>query len=284
MQDEAVDDRVAEAVQLLYAGTPDDFLTRRTELADAARQAGDNDAAKQIAALRKPTLAAAIVNQFVHDRPDVVERLGDLGARLRAAQETFDAALLRELSGERRGLVQTLTRQAWATPSGSGTRHTPALRDEVTATIDAAIADPGVTARLGRLTCAEHWSGFGFDIGAAPNLKLVQGGKSAPAKPAAPPARKPSPAELRRIRAAIDRAQDAYDRLDADYAEIQRFERQAIADVRSATEELAAAERNLAEAKRSLDEIRSQVREKRRYHREARLALDRAMRQAPPAD
>jgi hypothetical protein len=35
-----------------------------------------------------------------------------------------------------------------------------ALRDDVADTLQAAIADPNVTARLGRLTKAERWSGF----------------------------------------------------------------------------------------------------------------------------
>ena len=36
-----------------------------------------------------------------------------------------------------------------------------ALRDDVTGTLQAAVADPDVASRLGRLTKAERWSGFG---------------------------------------------------------------------------------------------------------------------------
>jgi flagellin-like hook-associated protein FlgL len=46
---------------------------------------------------------------------------------------------------------------------------TAALRNDVTDTLQAAIADPGVAARLGRLTKAERWSGFG-DFGDAPTV------------------------------------------------------------------------------------------------------------------
>ena len=38
---------------------------------------------------------------------------------------------------------------------------TGALRGDVTDTLHAAIADPDVRSRLGRLAKAEHWSGFG---------------------------------------------------------------------------------------------------------------------------
>ena len=37
-----------------------------------------------------------------------------------------------------------------------------ALREEVTATLDAAIADPEVAANLGTLVRAAHWAGFGL--------------------------------------------------------------------------------------------------------------------------
>jgi hypothetical protein len=282
-------DRLAEATRALYSGEPEQFLVRRGELADAARAAGDAEAGRQIAALRKPTLAAAIVNHAIYAYPDAVGRLMDLGARLRAAQEAFDAAALRDLTGERRMLVDNLTRRALATTAGKGRRITPSLRDEITATIDAAVAEPEVAARLGRLTKAEHWSGFGFDIGAAPNLTLVQGGKSGAAEPAAEApkkqsGKKPTPAELRRIRAEIDRATVAYDQIDADYGGLQDFERACIEAVRQAEADLEAAQQRLAEEKAELQDIRAQLREKRKYHREARLALDRAMRKAPPVE
>ena len=45
---------VAEAVTTLYGGDPADFVAVRKELATAARTAGERDAAREIAALRKP--------------------------------------------------------------------------------------------------------------------------------------------------------------------------------------------------------------------------------------
>src|SRR4029079_13811860 len=70
------------------------------------------------------------------------------------------AASPRRRSGpEQRRLVDDAARAAFeeaelAEPTG-------ALRDDVTGTLQAAVADPDVASRLGRLTKAERWSGFG---------------------------------------------------------------------------------------------------------------------------
>ncbi len=39
------------------------------------------------------------------------------------------------------------------------------MREEVTATLDAALADPEVAANLGTLVRAAHWAGFGLGAG-----------------------------------------------------------------------------------------------------------------------
>ena len=64
--------------------------------------------------MRKPTVAAWIVNALALDRPAVVDELADLGARLRDAQDALDAARLRELTTERRRLVAALSQDAFA--------------------------------------------------------------------------------------------------------------------------------------------------------------------------
>ena len=51
-------DRVAEAMQSLYAVEPDGFMTARAELVAKAKADGDAAAAKEIGKLRKPSLAA----------------------------------------------------------------------------------------------------------------------------------------------------------------------------------------------------------------------------------
>ena len=147
-------DLLAEAEAELYAADPDGFTARRTELAERARDAGEPAVAKKITALRKPTRSAWVVNRLVRSDPEVRSRLDSLAADLRDAS---GGGRLRELTAARAKLVDELTRTAL-----EGLPAPPAaLREEVTATFDAAIADPEVAASLGTLVRAARYAGFG---------------------------------------------------------------------------------------------------------------------------
>jgi hypothetical protein len=162
------DDRVAAAVAELYGADPDAFTERRKALVAAAREAGQRDAAAAIAALRKPTRAAWVVNRLARDEPDAPARLAALAAELRAAEQARDGLRLRELSAARGALIDALTAQALA--AAAGPDPPPSLRAEVTATLTAALADPETAAGFaaGALTKAAQWSGFGYaDFGPA---------------------------------------------------------------------------------------------------------------------
>jgi hypothetical protein len=154
-------DLLQEAVAELYSSDPGEFIGRRDELAARARKAGEAAAAKQITALRKPTHSAWVVNQLVRAQPEAAAQLEALGAELRAAQEGLDGKAIRDLSRQRRELVDGLTRQAFTV---SGQRSPPAaLRDEVTGTLGAALADPEIAERLraGALERSVRSDGFG---------------------------------------------------------------------------------------------------------------------------
>ncbi|MGH3675170.1 MAG: hypothetical protein ACRDU5_05430 [Mycobacterium sp.] len=151
MADDELDD--------LYGVKPEEFTALRSSLAAAAKQRGDAAAAKRISAARRPTTAAWIVNLLARSNADVKQSLADLGERLRAAHAAMDGTGIRELSLEQRELVDKLTRAAF--DAAELPNPTAALREDVTGTLQAAVADPDVTARLGRLSKAERWSGFG---------------------------------------------------------------------------------------------------------------------------
>jgi hypothetical protein len=243
-------DPLADAKAELYGADPDEFMARRQELAAQAREAGEAAAAKQIAALRKPTRSAWVVNRLVRTDPDVTARLAALAAELREAG--LDGSQIRELGATRSRLVDELTRQAL-----DGLPDPPAaLREDVTATFDAALADPEVAANLGTLVRAAHWAGFGLD----------PGGGGAPAAPP-PPAKtkKPAPAEPsaereRRHREKIISAEravaDADRAADAANAAEQRLEDA----VRRLEAELAQARQQLADARRQAYRAESQQR------------------------
>ena len=172
---------LSAAVAELYAADLDAFTARRGELAAQARAAGAAAVAKKIAGLRKPTRPAWVLNQLARADPSVPARLAELGDELRRAEAALDGDRIRELSQARRTLVDAATRQALAL---AGPRPTAALRDEVAATLAAAVADPDVAEQLaeGSLPRAVHHAGFGS--GMPPALSLVRSaGSSLPATP-----------------------------------------------------------------------------------------------------
>jgi hypothetical protein len=230
-------DLLADAKAELYQADPDDFMSRRGELVAGAREAGESAAAKQIAALRKPTRSAWVVNRLVRADPEVTARLAALAAELRAPGP--DGGRIRELTAARSQLVDELTRQAFADLPAPPA----AVREEVTATLDAALADPEVAANLGSLVRAAHWAGFGLGAAAAPAVPPARAQKKpAPAEPSAERERRHREKILvaERAVADADRTADA-----ANAAEQQLNEA-----VRRLEAELAQARQQLAEARR----------------------------------
>jgi hypothetical protein len=264
----------------LYGVRPEEFTALRTELAGAAKKRGDADAAKRIAAARKPTTAAWVVNRLVHTNEDVKASLTDLGERLRAAHAAMDGPAIRELSAEQRSLVDQVTRAALEGAEVGNPSAT--LREDVVATLQAAVADPDVAGRLGRLAKAEQWSGFG-DFGAtAVVTSTARGSGKAPPKPekkradAAPDRRDDERASARRVeeaKAALAAAERAKD--DADSQMSDRQTDLAVARLRrdEMRHRLDEAERNLAAADEAYGEAKRAGREAADLVKEAKAQL-----------
>ncbi len=264
-------DLLSEATEELYSADPDDFTERRGTLAARARESGQPLAAKQIAGLRKPTRSAWVLNQLVRADPDAASQLGALGDELRAAEGSMDGARIRELSLARRRLVESLVRRAFAV-SGL-TAPSAALREEVTATLGAALADPQVTEQLraGALVRTARWDGFGS--AAAQTLTPVPISDRRRA-PAVPPAAGP-------VTPAAAPASTAADRTRAEQERAQERRRQAIA---AAQQAVAAADRDAATAGQAEEEqeravalLEQQLADARRRLNDARAQARRAM-------
>jgi hypothetical protein len=247
-----MEDLLEDAKAELYEADPDGFTARRQELAGHARDAGEPAVAKQINALRKPTRSAWVVNRLVRSDPGVRSRLDALAADLR---EAADGARIRELTTARARLVDELTRTALAgVPAPAA-----ALREEVTATLDAAIADPEVAGRLGTLVRAEQYAGFGAgSFVAAPG----------PTEPA--PVRKPrDPAEAAAEREA--RRQEKINSAERDLAHADTALESALAAERDLEDAVRKLETELASARQRLAEARRQsYRAESRQQRAAR--------------
>ncbi len=208
----------------LYGVRPEEFTALRTELVATAKKHGDAAAAKRISAARRPTTAAWVVNRLAYNNDGVKQSLVDLGERLRAAHAAMDGATIRQLSSEQRSLVDELARAAF--DGADLTNPQATLREDVTGTLQAAIADPDVAARLGQLTKAERWSGFGDFGDTSAVLTSTRGNKAkaAPEKPVRERQRREvrdSAREREAAKAALTAAEQTKDDADNELAERQ---------------------------------------------------------------
>lgn len=256
---------MADELDQLYTTAPENFTALRTELAAEAKRRGDPAAAKQISGARKPTTAAWVVNQLT-TVPDAVARLRDLGSRLRAAHAAGSGERIRELTAEQRKLTDELT-QAALTSAGHK-NPTSALRDDVHATVQAAVADPDVAARIGRLVKAEQWSGFGDfgDVTVVSTSPQASRADQAPApkvKPTPDRAAQQARDDVKAAEQAKGRAQEALSERRSDLDAAREARDEARRALQKAERELSAAESGYDKAERAVDAAAKAVREAR---------------------
>ena len=126
------------------------FVSERAARAEAV---GDPDLSRRIRALRKPSVAAWVVNLFARERRDRLGQALQLAEELREAQADFDAGTLAELGRQRRALTDQLAREAAGLAEDRGERVTASTLEAVRQTLSAAFFDPDAAAAVasGRL-------------------------------------------------------------------------------------------------------------------------------------
>lgn len=254
---------VEGVVEELYALPPRDFTAARDAEVRRLRSAGERERAGEVAALRKPTVAAWLANRLVREHPDEVGPLLELGAALREATETLSGPQLRDLSRRRGQLVQALVRQARRLAAEAGQAVSEEAAGQLEQTLGAALADEqaGEQLRAGRLTEALRHTGFG------------------PGSTAGAPRERPRRAAKasRRTGGSEDRARaQRRAALEKELAAAWAAARDA-ADARAGAESAAdGAERAAADAQRTVDRLRAQT-------GAAQAQLEQAARQAGEA-
>lgn len=257
----------AQVADQLYAVPPRRFVAERDAAVARARTAGDTEIARAIAGLRRPAVAAWLVNLLALRRPELVAELAELAEALQAAQRERHGGTLRDLTAQRRSVVSALVRSAGALarevdPEAGGTLPLA----EVESTLTAALADPRVAAqvRAARLQRPVSYTGFGEALGAeAPPAAERPGGRAGGAA-----------AERERARAAeLAQAREAAG--DAE-AELRRAtdRRQELAG------ELKAIDEQLAELNARRAGLAARLAEADGAERQARRAAERAGRRA----
>lgn len=144
------DGTLEEIAAELYALPPREFTAVRDS---RAKQLTDAALAKKVGALRKPLLAAWVVNLFAREQTQALGGALELAAELRDAQDDLDARALTDLGRQRRALVRALAQQASELASAHGEKITQATTDAVERTLNAAMfhAEAALAVASGRL-------------------------------------------------------------------------------------------------------------------------------------
>ena len=130
----------------LYGLPLDQFVPERAALVKALRADGDREQAAEVAALRKPSVAAWAVNQLVRTQRRAVDDLFAAGDTLRDVQAEVmagrqDAQALRDAAGEERAAVDALAQSARGLLTSDGDGLSPSVIDRVADTLHAAALD-----------------------------------------------------------------------------------------------------------------------------------------------
>lgn len=142
-----------EIAAALSAGPPEAFVSSRKARAE---ESGSPELASRILALRKPSIAAWVLNVFAQERAAQLREALQLAAELREAQDDLDARALAKLGRERRALTRRLAEGAAELARSRGERITSATVEAVEQSISAAFFDQDAAAAVasGRLVRA----------------------------------------------------------------------------------------------------------------------------------
>ena len=314
MEDEAL----ADIADRLYAGTLDDFVAARAAAAkEVARQ--DKGLAAAVRGLPKPSVAAWALNMLARHRPDVLEGLGDLGARMRAAQESLDAPALRELGRERRTVLADAVDIARSVAREQGRSISDAMASDVEETLRALTADAGAanavgSGRLLKVLSADGVNDVDLDgavalpgllpaapstrpAGTPPSAPKAQAARAAKKRTTPEPASQPkptrprleavrqtprpaSPPALEKAKAALAEAQSAEEEAARLAGELQDQEEQARAEIAELQQETVELRGRLKAAEDSLEQSRKRLAATSAEAKQAARAANKASRTA----
>ena len=300
----------------LYALAPGEFTGTRNEWAKRTKGEGDKELAKRVGELRRPSVAAWVVNMLMRHRTDEMGQVLDLGASLRKAQADLDGDALRDLTRQRRQLTTAVTHQGRLLAADLGQKVTDAVADQVQATLHAAMVDEDAASavRSGMLVAALEATGVGqADVADAVAVPAAIGMTARPrAEPAArraelsvvgartgaaadraeeaggareDEARRREELERRRRSAqeAVDRAVDAADDARSRLRKAQKRAKKVEAATLQAADELDQARRRVAELEHDLENLDDEAAEAEQRRARAEQRYDEVQEQLEEA-
>jgi hypothetical protein len=156
----------------LYGLPLEQFIPERTALAKSLRAQKRRDEAAEVAALRKPSVAAWAVNQLVRTQRDATKSLFHAGDALREAQSDLldgrgDGKALRTARERQRTAVEELVSKARGLLTSEGYELSPSIIERVGDTLHAAALDEDAREQVrdGRLVREMRHVGLGLGLG-----------------------------------------------------------------------------------------------------------------------
>jgi hypothetical protein len=177
-----------ESPEDLYGLPLDRFVPSRTALVKALRVEKRREEASEVAALRKPSVAAWAVNQLVRTQPEALRGLFGAGDDLARTQAQAAAGkgggdAMRDASRRQRDVLSELLAAAEGLLSSQGQALTQATMERVAETLRAAANDPDARQQVagGCLTRELRFVGVGIGELAPASVKRERGAEPIPA-------------------------------------------------------------------------------------------------------
>jgi predicted transcriptional regulator len=277
-------DELLSIADELYALSLPEFTPAR----DArAKELKGTELAAQIKKLKKPSLAAWVVNLLVRHETEQVEQVLAVGAALREAQASMSGDELRQLTRQRRQLTAAVTTQARRLAREHGQKITDAVAQQVEATLTAAMVDEecAKAVRSGMLLTALEATGVdAVDLDRAVAVPDALGFVARPREktPAGKPDLKVVP-DPDRDEKALAAARDVLEQAEEELAEAKEAHdaaAQELSDLQARAMQVQAEidelKRKIAELEESADEVDDEIAEAEEARDDARTALDEA--------
>lgn len=274
-------EELLEIADELYGLAPGEFTPAR----DArVKELKGTDLAAGVKRLKRPSVAAWVVNQLVRYETEQVEQVLSVGAALREAQAKLAGDELRELTRQRRQLTAAVTTRARAVAAERGVKVTAAVSDQVEATLTAAMVDEACAAavRSGLLVAALSATGVdAADVAGAVALPEALG-FAAPAREEEPEQRPelhvvPDPEADQKARRAAEEALGAAEAVLAEAESARDAAAQDVAELEAAgmqlQSELDELRRKIAELEERAEEVDEELADAEDVRAEAESAV-----------
>jgi hypothetical protein len=221
-------------IDRLYGLPLAEFTKERDALARRLRGDGQRDQAAEVGGLRKPVLAAWVVNRLARERGDELRALVEAAEGIRQGKPDADERF--------RAAADDLVRAGREVLAAEGRPATDAVVRDVSTTLRSAAAAEPQLLTSGRLTEPVEATGFEAVAGAA--------------APATRPARARPREDAKADRARLDEARKAVSEARDEARALRREAERAEREASRARADADAAERRLAEAEDRLARIR----------------------------